>query len=147
MVVTLTDEFVALRHELEKVADRVGNDSFFAEKSLFIKFLWQPQPLLKELIRILRTALLDENQRFFAIHIRRSDKLWVEAKDIPIREFSDKIVQICMNDTKTCPKNIFVMYDEESAFDELENALRGSFQASAGIGASTTLVCVWIHRL
>lgn len=94
-----------------------------------MKSLWQPLPPLKQILKILWTGLLDPQLSFFGIHIRRSDKLTLhEATDIPISKFAAKIRELCSKQRKACLKNVYVMYDEELAFQQLVALLGESFQ-------------------
>lgn len=125
---TYSREYDALKDEMQQALGRDGTEAFFIKKSLLMKSLWQPKPLLKELLRILWTALTDGSGGYVAVHIRRYDKLWVEASAIPISVFADKIKGLCESAVSRCPKSIFVMYDDEAAFLELERLLGSTFQ-------------------
>lgn len=123
---------LSLMVNTRRIYHRDGMELFFARKSAMLKSIWQPHPNFKRSLKRVWTSLLDYSGRFIGIHIRRGDKIaWNESADIPVSNYSDKIKQICAHSisfsTDNCPKNIFVMYDEKSAFDQLKMSLNSSF--------------------
>lgn len=108
-------------------------DAIFYEKSSLIKAIWQPNKLFKELLRKLWKCLVDSSSRFTAVHVRRSDKIATgEANAISLSTYADAVHNICRKDPRNCPRNVFVMSDEEGVYDELRTHLWSSFQVSNG---------------
>lgn len=69
-----------------------------------------------------------QNFRFFGIHVRRGNKLLVEAKEVPLARYVAKVHEVCRASGSSCPTNIFLMYDELWVFEKIHSMLNGSFQ-------------------
>lgn len=123
MTVINSPSFLTLIEAQKHEYLRQGTDRFFGKKSALLKSLWQPEASLKELLRVLWRNIMDEDGRFISVHLRRGDKLWAEAKEIPVRDFAQKI---CRVNNSACARNIYVMSDEESAFEEFRSYFNGS---------------------
>ena len=73
--------------------------------------------------------VVDPSGRFFAVHIRRTDKLLTkEMTDVPVVEYCQKVAAVCRQLRNSCPSHVFVMYDEGQAFSRLkECALQDNY--------------------
>lgn len=117
--------------ELEKFYNHVGVDYFFPKKSAFMRSLWQPKTTLKKLMLTLWRNILDKKQRFFGVHIRRGAKIsgpYAEVKEVPVGNFSLKLQEICRRLGPECPKNVYLMHDEEWVFPAVQTMLKDSFK-------------------
>lgn len=113
-------------------------DDIFSRKSALMKALWQPEPTLKKFIRLLWRNIMDENGRFTSVHFRRGDKFWGEATEVPMRSFADKILETCRVNGSSCPRNIYVMSDEDSAFEMFQSYFNESY---AVYDLRTLMIC------
>lgn len=128
LVMLVSPEYNRMRGALERMQRYRGTDYFFIKKSGLMKALWQPKAQLKDLLRKLWRNLVDENLRFFGVHVRRGNKLLIEAKEVPLHRFVAKVQEVCRVAGSRCPKNIFLMHDELWVFDKFQSMLNGTFQ-------------------
>lgn len=109
------------RNVTEEILIRDGTEKVFRRKSALTRALWNFRPEYKALLKELWSKVLDKNGRYFAIYIRRADKLAAkEMEDVPIGKYWEKVASVCTLLENSCPQNVFVMYDEPGVLSSLK---------------------------
>ncbi|GAU88741.1 hypothetical protein RvY_01379 [Ramazzottius varieornatus] len=109
------------RNVTEEILIRDGTEKVFRRKSALTRALWNFRPDYKALLKELWSKVLDKNGRYFAVHIRRGDKLAAkEMENVPIEKYWEKVASICKLLKNSCPHNVFVMYDEPEELKSLK---------------------------
>ncbi|XP_055329209.1 uncharacterized protein LOC129581929 [Paramacrobiotus metropolitanus] len=114
-------EFDQMRYVIRKLY-QIDFPGEFRTKSLLAKSLWQLKPEFREFIKVLLSSALSNG--FIGVHMRRTDKITSkEMADIPIERFAEEIRKILETEAYArCV--VFVMTDDEAAFELLRNLLR-----------------------
>ncbi|KAK9696152.1 hypothetical protein K7432_012623 [Basidiobolus ranarum] len=101
-----------------------GHITVHHRKKIVAQALWEPKPLIKDVIlKIQKLYVEGPNKVFISMHIRRGDKLWYEAKELPIKLYSDKVKSLADSKYSGRDISLFVLSDDDKSVAALRALL------------------------
>ena len=91
----------------------------FGEKSLMAKAIWNPRRDIRVLVQFIVRDIL-EGKPFLAVHIRKGDKIRLEASDIPVERYVSIASDLCQ---KNGLDRIFAFSDDEASLENFRRQM------------------------
>jgi hypothetical protein len=109
-------------NELLTASSRMGSDIVYPDKSRIAKAIWNPHRDIRFLVHRIVHNIMD-GKPFLAVHIRKGDKIRLEASDVAVERYVTSAIDLCK---RNGIDRVFAFSDDQRSIEDFRRQMRAA---------------------